>query len=183
MIFACQDYMDEQKVKLAVIEFSEYAVVWWDQLTKSRRRSRLPEIMSWTELKGMMRTQFVPSHYYRDLYQRLQTLTQGTRSVDEYHKEMEILMLRADVQEDKEATMARFLNGLRPEIVEKVELEHYLELHELVAKTEKVEHRRKRRGTTRIGYSYSIPNSRQFTPRNERRSDDGRGFNQATRVS
>ena len=103
MIFACQDYMDEQKVKLAVIEFSEYAVVWWDQLTKSRRRSRLPEIMSWTELKGMMRTQFVPSHYYRDLYQRLQTLTQGTRNVNEYHKEMEILMLRADVQEDKEA--------------------------------------------------------------------------------
>ncbi|XP_071924869.1 uncharacterized protein [Coffea arabica] len=116
IIFACQNCTDEQKVKLAVIEFSEYVVVWWDQLTSSRRRSRLPEVMSWTELKGMMRTRFVPSHYYRDLYQRLQTLMQGIRSVDEYHKEMEILMLRANVQEDKEATMARFLNGLRLEI-------------------------------------------------------------------
>ncbi|XP_071912236.1 uncharacterized protein [Coffea arabica] len=182
MIFACQNYTDEQKVKLAVIEFNEYAVVRWDQLTASRRRSRLREIMSWTELKGMMRTRFVPNHYYRDLYQRLQTLTQGTRSVDEYHKEMEILMLRADVQEDKEATMARFLNGLRPDIAEKVELEHYLELHELVAKAEKVEHRLKRRSNPRAGYSYSTPNSRQFTPRNERRSEDRGGFNRTKPV-
>ncbi|XP_071940457.1 uncharacterized protein [Coffea arabica] len=161
-----------------MIEFSEYAIVWLDQLTTSRRRNRLSEIVSWTELKGMMRARFVPSHYYRDLYQQSRTLTQGTRSVDEYHKEMEILMLRADVQEDKEATMARFLDGLRPEITEKVKLEDYLELHELVAKAKKVEHRLKRRGNTRIGYSYSTPNSRQFTPRNERRTEDRGGFKQ-----
>ena len=35
MIFACQDYTDEQKVKLAMIEFSDYAIIWWDQLTTS----------------------------------------------------------------------------------------------------------------------------------------------------
>ncbi|XP_071905956.1 uncharacterized protein [Coffea arabica] len=119
--------------------------MWWDQLKLSRRRSRLPEIATWTQLKGMMRTRFVLGHYYRDLYQKLQTLVQGNRSVDKYHKEMEILMLRADVQEDKEATMARFLNGLRPEIVERVELYHYMELYELVVKADKVEQRLKRR--------------------------------------
>ena len=67
-------------------------------------------------------------------------------------------MLRADVQEDKEVTMARFLNGLQPEIPEKVELEHYLEFHELVAKAEKVEHHLKGRGNTRISYPYPVPN-------------------------
>ncbi|XP_071928142.1 uncharacterized protein [Coffea arabica] len=118
MVFSCQNYTEEQKVQLATMEFTEYAVVWWDQIKKSRRRSGLPELIPWPELRAMMRTRFVPGHYTRDLYNRLQTLVQGNRSVDEYHKEMEVLMLRADVQEDPEATMARFLNGLRPEIAE-----------------------------------------------------------------
>jgi len=54
----------------------------------------------------------VPNHYYKDLYLKLQGLNQGYKIVDEYHKEMEIAMIRANVVEDREATMARFLNGL-----------------------------------------------------------------------
>ena len=64
------------------------------------------------EMKANIRRRFVLSHYYRDLYQKLQSLTQGYRSVDDYHKEMEIAMIWANVEEDREATMARFLNRL-----------------------------------------------------------------------
>ena len=92
---------------------------------------------------------------------------------------MEILMLRADVQEDKEVTMARFLNDPWLKIAEKVELEHYLELHELVAKVENVEHCLKGRGNTQTSYSYSAPNSRQLAPRSERRSAERGNFNRA----
>jgi len=49
----------------------------------------------------------VPNHYYRDLYLKLQGLNQGYKSLDEYHKEMEIAMARANVVEDREATMMR----------------------------------------------------------------------------
>ena len=73
-------------------------------------------------MKQIMRRRFVPSYYYRDLHQRLQTLTQGSMSVDEYHKEMEITMIRANVDEDREATMARFLSGLNKNIADLVEL-------------------------------------------------------------
>ena len=59
-----------------------------------------------------MRRRFVPNYYYRDLYMKLQGLNQGSRSVDEYFKKMEIAMIRANVIEDREATVARFLNGL-----------------------------------------------------------------------
>ena len=34
------------------------------------------------------------------------------------------------MEEDKEATMARFLNGLNREIANKVELQHYVEIEE-----------------------------------------------------
>ena len=63
-----------------------------------------------------MRRRFVPNHYYRDLYLKLQGLNQGYKTVDEYHKEMERAMIRANVIEDREATMARFLNGLNRDI-------------------------------------------------------------------
>ncbi|XP_027158001.1 uncharacterized protein LOC113759619 [Coffea eugenioides] len=170
MVFSCQNYTEVQKVQLATMEFTEYAVVWWDQIKKSRRRNGLPELIPWPELRAMMRTRFVPGHYTRDLYHRLQTLVQGNRSVDEYHKEMEILMLRADVQEDPEATMARFLSGLRPDIAERVELQHYMELHELVDKAIKVEQRFKRRGTTRSNFgNTTYSTNRPFQPRNDSR--------------
>jgi len=59
-----------------------------------------------------MRKRFVSIHYYRDLYLKLQGLNQNSKSVDEYHKEMEITIIRANVVEYRVATMARFLNGL-----------------------------------------------------------------------
>ena len=98
-------------------------------------------------MKANMRRRFVPSHYYRDLYQKLQSLTQGYRSVDDYHKEMEITMNWANVDEDREATMAMFLNGLNRDITNVVELQHYMELEDLVHMAIKVERQLKRKGT------------------------------------
>ena len=69
-----------------------------------------------------MRRRFVPSHYYRDLHLKLQSLKQGIRIVENYHKEMEITLIRANIDEDKEATMTRFLCGLNQEIANVVEL-------------------------------------------------------------
>ena len=54
----------------------------------------------------------MPTYYNRDLFKKLQLLKQGTKSVEEYYKEMEIAMIRANVKEDDEQKMARFLNGL-----------------------------------------------------------------------
>ena len=88
----------------------------------NRRRNYERPIETWEEMKATMRRRFVPSHYYRDLYQKLQSLTQGYKSMDDYLKEMEIVMIRANVEEDREATMARFLNGLNRDIANVVEL-------------------------------------------------------------
>ena len=53
-------------------------------------------------------------------------------SVNDYHKEMEIAMIRANLEEDREATMTRFLNGLNWDIANVVELQHYVELEDMV---------------------------------------------------
>jgi hypothetical protein len=98
-------------------------------------------------MKAIMRRRFVPSHYYREFYQKLQSLTQGYKSVDDYYKEMEIAMIRANVVEDREATMARFLNGLNWDIANVVELQHYVELEDMAHMAMKVERQLKRKNT------------------------------------
>ena len=36
LVFDCHNYSELKKVKLAAIEFSDYAIVWWDQLVMNR---------------------------------------------------------------------------------------------------------------------------------------------------
>ncbi|XP_010519239.1 PREDICTED: uncharacterized protein LOC104798746 [Tarenaya hassleriana] len=45
---------------------------------------------------------------------------------------MEMLMLRANVDEDRESTMDRFIGGLNQEIQDRVETQHYVEMEELL---------------------------------------------------
>uniref|UniRef100_A0A2N9EMT7 Reverse transcriptase n=1 Tax=Fagus sylvatica TaxID=28930 RepID=A0A2N9EMT7_FAGSY len=149
LIFECHNYSEEKKVKLAVIEFTDYAIIWWDQLVMNRRRNHERAIETWEEMRAIMRRRF----------------------------EMEIALIRANVEEDREATdanqgagqvdhtlrngaeyaqdplslpsatMARFLNGLNRDIANVVELQHYVELEDMVHMAIKVERQLKRKGT------------------------------------
>ncbi|KAM7469534.1 hypothetical protein LguiA_007717 [Lonicera macranthoides] len=161
LVFDCHNYSEMKKVKLAAIEFSDYAIVWWDQLMLNRRRNRERPIATWEEMKIVMRKRFIPSHYYRELYQKLQGLTQGNRGVEDYYKEMEIAMIRANVEEDREATMARFLGGLNCEIANAVELQPYVEMEDMVHMAIKIERQLKRRGSARPSQS---PNTSSWKP-------------------
>ena len=59
-------------------------------------------------------------------------------------------MIRANVIEYREATMARFLNGLNRDIVNVVELQHCVELEDMIHMAMKVERQIKRRVSTRF---------------------------------
>jgi hypothetical protein len=59
-------------------------------------------INTWEEMKQVMRRRFVPSSYQRDLRNRLQMFKQGKRLVDDYYKEMELLLVQAGIREDTE---------------------------------------------------------------------------------
>ncbi|KAL5837237.1 hypothetical protein ACOSQ3_014406 [Xanthoceras sorbifolium] len=78
-------------------------------------------------------------------------------------------MIRADVQEDREATMARFLNGLHRDIANVVELQHYVELTDMVHMAIKVEQQLKRKGSTRVGQN--LGSSSSWKPNWSKRED------------
>ena len=146
LIFDCHNYSEAKKLKLVVIEFTDYAIIWWDQLASSIRRNGERLVKIWGEMKALMRKRFIPSYYYRDLYKKTQSVTQGSKSVEDDHKEMEVAMIRANVEEDREAIMARFLNELNRDVANVVELQHYVELEDMVHMAIKVERQIKLRG-------------------------------------
>ena len=97
-VFDYHDYSEPKKVKLIVIEFSDYAII---------------------------------------------------------DCEMEIAIIRANVEDDREAIMARFLNGLNRKIADEVELQHYMEIEEMVHKVIKIEQQFERRVNARAAPSSS----------------------------
>ncbi|KAK8553269.1 hypothetical protein V6N13_105187 [Hibiscus sabdariffa] len=168
-VFECYNYSEQKKVRLAAMEFVDYALLWWDQLLLSRRRTGEGPVTTWNEMKRIMRKRFVPSHYHRELYQKLQNLKQGSRTVEDFFKEMEMAIMRANIVEDREATMARFLAGLNTEIANIVELQHYVELEDMVHMAIKVE-KQQRRKTVNRGNTPSKPFSNSFNaPKNFRK--------------
>ena len=67
--------------------------------------------------------------------------------MEEYYKKMEVAVARTNIEEDQEATMERFLEGLNREIQNVVELQHYVELEDIVHMDIKIENQVKRSNT------------------------------------
>ena len=58
-----------------------------------------------------------------------------------------VTTIRTCIRNYREATMVRFLNGLNQDIANVVELQHYVELEDMVHMAIKVEWQLKRKGT------------------------------------
>ena len=97
---------------MAALDFDGYALIWWEQIQNQRDENGELPVASWAEMKREMRACFVPKHYKCDLFNKLQNLKQGNKSMEEYYKEMEQAMIRARVHEDEEQSMACFLSSL-----------------------------------------------------------------------
>ncbi|KAK1648292.1 hypothetical protein QYE76_066097 [Lolium multiflorum] len=138
-IFRIHNYSGAKKVAMASLEFEEYANTWWEQVVTLREEKGEPPIDTWEEMKEEMQARFVPTHYKTDLFNKLQKLKQGTKTVEEFFKEMELTMMRANIQESENQTIARFFNGLNYPIKRIVEFQQYSNMVELVHQASKAE--------------------------------------------
>ncbi|KAK1648980.1 hypothetical protein QYE76_066785 [Lolium multiflorum] len=122
-IFRIHDYSGAKKAAMASLEFEDYANTWWEQVVTLREEKGEPPIDTWEEMKEEMQARFVPTHYTTNLFNKLQKLKQGTKTVEEFFKEMELTMMRANIQESENQTIARFFNGLNYPIKRIVEFQ------------------------------------------------------------
>jgi len=70
-VFSCNDYTEEQKVKLAAAEFLDYALVWWNKNQREMMREEGREIDTWIEMIRVMRKRYVPTSYSRTMRQKI----------------------------------------------------------------------------------------------------------------
>ena len=98
-----------------------------------------------------MNKRFVPGHYSREVHQKLRRLTQETKGVEDYYQEMEIVMMKA-AEESHEANMARFLAGLNREVQDRLGLQEYVDIYELLHKEILIEKQMKRKPNPKSSY-------------------------------
>ncbi|XP_013632769.1 PREDICTED: uncharacterized protein LOC106338300 [Brassica oleracea var. oleracea] len=119
-------------------------------------------------MKTVMKKRFVPIHYGRDLHQKLRRLSQGAKSVEDYHQEMETLILKADLIEGANATMARFQGGLNRDIQDRLELQEYEDMDELLHKAFLIEQENKRKSSAKTPYGSA---AKSVYSKNDKSSD------------
>jgi hypothetical protein len=56
-----------------------------------QENNKLP-IITWCNMKEVMRARFVPHNYLRPVFDKLQQLKQGSMSVNEYYMKMDMLL-------------------------------------------------------------------------------------------
>ncbi|KAH6800990.1 hypothetical protein C2S52_001454 [Perilla frutescens var. hirtella] len=123
---------EAKKVQLACLEFRGYAATWWEMQQERRQRNQNPPIDNWEEMKGFMCGRFIPVHYERELEKKLNRIKQGTRSIEEYHKELETTLNRVGKEETLNATIIRYIEGMNPYITCEVELKEFTSIERMV---------------------------------------------------
>ncbi|VFQ91642.1 unnamed protein product, partial [Cuscuta campestris] len=138
-VFDFKEVSDEKKVKIVALKFHKYASTWWTNTCTKRRRNHKEPVATWAKMKSLLKKKFLPAEYVRENFAKLQTLKQDSKSVEEYTREFEELLLRCDLQEDDEQTFVRYLFVLNLQIANTVELQSYESQEEITKLALKVE--------------------------------------------
>lgn len=107
---------NDRRVPLVAMRFRGHAASWWKQMKSTRTRTGKAPIQTWDKLKKHLRNTFLPHNYDRMMYNRLQNLRQGSRTVEDYAEEFSLLLTRTDVFDNEVQLVSRFIGGLRPQL-------------------------------------------------------------------
>ena len=124
---------------------------------------------------------YLPLNYCQDIYLKIQNFKQQNLSVEEHSSEFENLMIKGDLQEVEEQSIARNLASMRFEIARVIYLQPYNTLQDVMKLALKVEALNKdessvtTKSTTKEGFTKSStarsPSSTKTTLKPQVKSD------------
>jgi hypothetical protein len=120
--FDYEEVDDEKKVKHVVTRLKGHATLWWDELQADRRSKGKQKIKSWDRMVAKLKDKFIPKDYQINLFRRLQNLRQKGLTVKEYTEEFYRLNIRVGHCESDEEKVSRYINGLRYEIQDEINM-------------------------------------------------------------
>ncbi|XP_031390864.1 uncharacterized protein LOC116203312 [Punica granatum] len=138
---------ETKRVQLVATRLRGRATAWWQQVKLTHSRMGKPKITSWEKMKKKMRVTFLLYNFQRIMYQRLQNLRQGTRSVDEYTNEFYQLVARNKLQETKDQLVARYIGELKVQLQDTINLFDPVNVSSAYQRTLIVERQQKQAGS------------------------------------
>ena len=120
--FEYNEIEEDKRVTLAVTRLQGNASLWWDSVQEERRRKNKSLIKIWDRMVAKIRDKFLPKYYQLIMYRQVQNLRQRLLTMREYTEEFYKVNLRAGYVEDSVGKAARYVNGLRMDIQEEINM-------------------------------------------------------------
>eukprot|EP00253_Pinus_taeda_P014351 PITA_14351 len=160
--FESEEVSEDRRVKFVATKLKEHAALWRDNVQAERRRMNKFLIKKWSRMVAKLKGRFLPKDYQVALYRQVQNLRQKGMTVREYTKEFYLVNLRARYTGDTLEKTARYINGLRLEILDEISIlsprnieEAYQSAMKAEKKITRKQNARRGRGTGRgRGQSY-----------------------------
>ncbi|PKI59980.1 hypothetical protein CRG98_019626 [Punica granatum] len=111
---------EEKRVKLVAYRLKGGASTWWDRVQENRGRVGKQPIQTWERMRRMLRARFLPPDYEQYLLMKYQRRVQGSRSVHDYTAKFLRLAERNALNESESQQVARYMEGLKPTIRDKI---------------------------------------------------------------
>jgi len=100
--------------------------LWYEHLKQNIAKELKSKIKTWSKLKKQRNKRILLSSYNQELYLKITSLSQENLKVEDYIRELEQLQIRVGLNKEPVLKIARFIKGLSPDIVNKLDLQPYL---------------------------------------------------------
>ena len=120
--FEYEEIGENKRVKFAVIRLKAHAALWWDNVQYERRKKDKLLIKSWDRMVEKMKGKFLPKDYQLTLYRQVKNINKKMMTVREYTEEFYHVNLRAGHVEDTPEKISRYINGLRLDIQDEINI-------------------------------------------------------------
>lgn len=120
--FECEEVSEDRRVKFAATKLKGHAALWWDNVQNERKRLNKTPIKTWTRMVAKLKGRFLPRDYQIALHRQVQNLRQRGLTVKEYTEESYRVNLQAGYTEDMAERTAKYVNGLRMDILDEISI-------------------------------------------------------------
>ena len=90
-IFLTNNISETLNVKYVLMQFEGYASTYWEFKWRERESHHNHELLTWQKLIALMKLRYLTPNYNQKVLKKVYMLRQGTKSVEEYYNEFEIL--------------------------------------------------------------------------------------------